>query len=149
TTGRLGFRYNGPTRRANKIMESQPFREGESVVAQHHESEPRGPKPVSFPTAHRTYVLGELFAEGDMADLYHCRYSDDGFPCDAICKIARDPADNDLLANEARQLKHLWSGAPAPSFHCFLPQLIESFPAAQEMGPPRWANVLNMPEGYY
>ncbi|AEV87594.1 hypothetical protein ACWT_6582 [Actinoplanes sp. SE50] len=59
-----------------------------------------------------------LFAEGDIAELF-----EDG---DLLLKIARDPADNDLMAAEANALRRLNTHG-RPGFRAYAPRLTRSF----------------------
>jgi hypothetical protein len=83
---------------------------------------------------------------GSICSIYRCRRTPAGGGGDAegICKIARDPRTNDLVANEAAILRRLHGARDAARFAPFLPalaataQVADADPAA----PPRRANVL-------
>lgn len=81
-----------------------------------------------------------LFARGDIANLYRHRHG--------RIKIARDPADNDLIRRESAALTHLAS-ATEPRLRAYFPKLIE----AQRQRDPatgvqRHANVLAALTGF-
>lgn len=87
---------------------------------------------ITVTTRHGTYVLeGQPFVEGDLALLYHGRTErGDHAGRDVVAKVARDEADNDLLRNEARLLRELWTTDPAekpPAQLKHLPELLDEF----------------------
>lgn len=78
-------------------------------------------------------------AKGSISDLYLVSGKATG-----ILRIAREELDNDLLANEARNLK-LLNGAKEPEsepFKRFMPSILDTFEASG-----RRANVLSNPDG--
>lgn len=95
-----------------------------------------------FSTREHSYQLGALVAAGDIANLYAV----DGDA--ALLKLPRRPADNDLLAAEARALSTLAADGD-PKYRAYAPRLIESFthedPAT---GARRTANVLARQRGF-
>jgi serine/threonine protein kinase len=84
-------------------------------------------------TRRGSYRLGALVAAGDIADLYAIEDSD------ALLKLPRQPADNDLMAAEADALRKLGSD---PKFRAYIPRLIDSFGHEDERGARRTANVI-------
>jgi hypothetical protein len=64
------------------------------------------------------YTLGEPI-RGSVANLYPAQ--------DNLVKIVRSPRNSDLLESEAKVLKLLEKGDPAPNFKHFYPHLIETF----------------------
>ena len=82
---------------------------------------------VVISTRRRTYTVGEPFAAGDLANLYACTIDDGQGHTNGILKIAREPLDNDLLANEARTLRHLASDADGTPIPAYIPKILETF----------------------
>ena len=83
------------------------------------------------------YSLRELLAEGDVAMVYRASYEDEKGVAHKVCvKIAKNTADNELIANEQKILAKLK--------HVSLPQLIEEF----ELPDGRAATALSFAEGY-
>ncbi|GLY06025.1 MULTISPECIES: hypothetical protein [Actinoplanes] len=97
----------------------------------------RAPDPV-IATRHGTYHLGRLFATGDVAELHASG--------DALLKIPRDPADNDLMEAEADALRRLWNTGD-PRFRPYVPRLIESFVHEDGQRRRRIVNVLERRRG--
>jgi serine/threonine protein kinase len=93
-------------------------------------------------TKRGSYRVGALVAAGDIANLYTV----DGDA--ALLKLPRLPADNDLIAAEARALSMLERDGD-PKYQSYAPRLIESFthedPAT---GVRRTANVLARQRGF-
>ncbi|GAA3395994.1 molecular chaperone DnaJ [Cryptosporangium minutisporangium] len=78
---------------------------------------------------------------GDLADLYGVR-SADGL---ALLKVARDPADNDLLATEAEALRRPIDG----QYRAYFPRLVETLRVEDpDTGEQRAANVLEFCDGF-
>lgn len=67
---------------------------------------------------------GSLIARGDIANLYRVRQG--------LLKLARDPADNDLMRREAAALTRL-QGSVDPRLRAYFPRLVE----AQRLQDPR------------
>lgn len=81
---------------------------------------------VVITTRQRTYTIGEPLAKGDIANLYHCAFAVDGRDVQGIFKVSRNPADKDLIENEADMLEHLAGGADYPQFAPYFPHLVEN-----------------------
>lgn len=73
-------------------------------------------------TRRHNYTLGDRFATGDLANLYHVEYDGNG----GLLKLPRQPADNDLLDREATALATL-NRAGDPRHRAYAPHLVESF----------------------
>jgi hypothetical protein len=100
-----------------------------------------GPGTVTIRTRRRTYTVGAPFAMGMIANLYTATVSDGRRSIDAVLKVAREPADNDLLANEASALRQLTiptAGRPIPAY---IPRLLESFAFRDAVGQEHQANA--------
>lgn len=103
--------------------------------------------PFTLHTSTATYTVERLLTRGDICALY-AGHAAGGGP--RLLKIPSQPEDNDLLANEARILKHLQASADYAELRYFVAQLVESF-AYQEKcsGITRQINVLEHIDGLY
>lgn len=115
--------------------------------AAHTTSEP----PVLVRNRKREYLVqGTSFAQGDLCNLYKCTCALDGKETDAIFKVARNPADNDLVSNEGHVLKQLASSKEYDRFHAYIPRLVDSFDYRDSTSPQaRRVNVLALEKGPY
>ncbi|GGN61386.1 hypothetical protein GCM10010112_18510 [Actinoplanes lobatus] len=86
----------------------------------------------------RAYRMGEVFAHGDLAELYA-----DG---QAVIKIPRHPGDSDLMEVEAATLQRLWRDGD-PRFRPYAARLVESFVYEDERRCRRRVNVLERQDG--
>jgi hypothetical protein len=85
-------------------------------------------------TRRAEYRLGPVTYRGDLANLYRTGT--------AMVKVARDPAGNGLLANEAQALRTL-AGRGDPRYLPYVPRLVESFRHREEgTGVERRVNVV-------
>lgn len=64
-------------------------------------------------------------------------------------KLARRPADRDLLQNEASVLKRLHGPDTDPEYQGFVPELLDAFAYAEARKPTRQATVTAYLEGFY
>jgi serine/threonine protein kinase len=111
---------------------------------------PAGDRRAVLRTRKRDYFVTGLLAQGDLCNLYRCTYDLDGKPVAAILKIARDPADNDLVANETRVLRHLSASPSFDTYRPYIPALVEAFRYQHNTGAMfRQANVLRFVDGLY
>jgi hypothetical protein len=96
----------------------------------------------------RAYLVTELIGRDDLCLLYRCRGGADGAGAPAILQIVRDPADNDLVANEARALRRLASSPLYAAYRAYVPGLVDAFryPGVAD-GVERRANVLTYVDG--
>jgi len=103
-------------------------------------------EPQTIKTPKRTYTVTDLIAQGDLADLYHCSYVEDGQESHAVFKIAQSAADNDVLENEQKVLLGMYPLAQKPELlYRFLPKPFESFLLKGERGVGnRRVNVLQL-----
>jgi hypothetical protein len=97
---------------------------------------------VLVQTRTREYTITDVLAKGDKATLYHAAFTVDGQARRGIFKIARDPADNDLLQNEADTLRTLAHADSDGKWGAFFPTLIESVNYAESGRAGRRANIL-------
>lgn len=109
------------------------------------------PAPVLVRHRKHTYLVQATpFAQGDLCNLYHCARTFDGKETAAIFKVARQPADNDLVVQEASVLRQLAANQEYKQFHAYVPQLVDSFDYRDPLSPvSRSVNVLAYEEGPY
>jgi hypothetical protein len=74
----------------------------------------------------RDYMVGDLVARGDVANLYRCTFDLDGSVQHGLFKVARDPADSDLLDNEAAALRRLAQDTAYGGYAPYVPSLVET-----------------------
>lgn len=82
------------------------------------------------------WVIENTFCAGDIADLYLVRSGVES----GVLKIARDKADNDLMAAECAALKALGKGTEYPRYLC---KVLDSFEASG-----RRTTVMSYADGY-
>ncbi len=92
----------------------------------------------------KEYSVGNLFAHGDVTDLYRATIVRDGDP--AIFKVAREPTVNDLLINESRILRLIIG--KEERIDPYLPGLVDSFIVHSAEGDLQ-ANVFLSNDGWY
>lgn len=103
---------------------------------------------VSISTKTRTYTTSERLAEGDLSSLILVRFTEDDDETTGILKIARDPANEDLLAAEAATLRVLGANLD-PIYNAFIPELLDTLRYRDAMsGETRAANVLRDLPGF-
>lgn len=101
-------------------------------------------RDAAITTRRRTYHLGAKRAGGDLADLYDASYGGRR----AVVKLARDPADGDLLEREAVALRQLPKDGDG-RFLPYVPRLVESFQHKDAgTGTVRRANVMAALDGF-
>lgn len=89
-------------------------------------TKPKGANQIILTTKKRSYVLGDLKYQGDVANLYGGVFDDEGTPAQVLLKMPRDPNDNDLLVAEAQALKVIRDDVD-DKWAAFFPYLVESF----------------------
>ena len=82
------------------------------------------------------------FASGDICDLYRAVAT--GSHEHLVFKIAKVVADNDLVQNEARVIKHIRNNKDFERLLMYVPELFDSF---KERG--KQVNILKLLEGFY
>lgn len=101
--------------------------------------------PITIRSPKHTYTMHTAMTVGDVCDVFVARRHKDDLP--VVLKIARDPANNDLVHNEFKALSRLWS-APKDDLKIFgpyLPKIFETFKLQDN----RQINVLDLKEGFY
>jgi serine/threonine protein kinase len=76
-------------------------------------------------TKKREYFIDSIIAQGDLSTVYAGRTNGDSDIGRVAVKVVDDPADNDLMLNEIRALKHFQSQPANQSKH--LPVLLDQF----------------------
>jgi hypothetical protein len=92
--------------------------------------------PVTVTTRRASYRVGPVTARDDVAD-HHRAWTDDA---DVTVKLARRPADNDLIRREAAALRKI-ARAVDDKHRAYFPVLRESFVYREEGGADRVATV--------
>lgn len=104
---------------------------------------------ITMATRKRAYVVGERFANGDIAGIYRAEYREDDETKSAAVKMPRSPVNNDLIENEARVLQHLADTAD-PLGLPYFSQLLDTFRYRDAAsGTDRQVNVLTLLDGWY
>jgi serine/threonine protein kinase len=104
----------------------------------------RGGPGTVLTTRRGRYTVGAQVAAGDLANLYELRH-DRG---EALLKVPRGVADNDLMAREAAALTTL-DRRGDPKFHAYVPRLVESFVQEEpSTGARRTANIVEHCRGF-
>jgi len=113
------------------------------------------PKPIIITTKTATIEVGNALPAGEVADSFEVRITEAGKPTtDGIMKVARYAADNDLIENEARTLKHLLkASSPADekllsTFRPYFPSFLTSLRIDDGSGIQRAANLFRASPGY-
>jgi serine/threonine protein kinase len=90
-------------------------------------------KPIKLATKKAVYTITSVLAQGDFCTIYDAT-SDVEIGMSAstpsvIIKVVRSPANNDLLANEAKQLTYMKNDSPmkAKPVMKHVPQIVDSF----------------------
>ncbi len=98
--------------------------------------------PMEMLVAGTRYRMLDRIAVGSVCTLYRCQFASGGAEVEGIAKVARDPAANELVLNEASILRRLQlSSVTRP----FVPSLVVSFGVGGEDSV-RQANVLRYHE---
>lgn len=105
---------------------------------------------VTIRTRRCTHEVMRAAGKGDLCDLYQTRTAVAAGGTQAtLLKVARRPADKDLLQNEAVALKRLRGPDADPKWTPFVPELADSFVYHEAHKPRRQANVIVCLEGFY
>lgn len=82
---------------------------------------------VTISSRTRTYSVGELFATGSMSDVFRCSFVEGGGrKQDCLLKIARSPADSDLMRRETEAIKQILGQTKTPSLRSYFPEVLDS-----------------------
>ena len=106
--------------------------------------------PVSVTVGKRVYTVGIPLFTGDLATIYACSWADD--PNDrrqAVFKLARSAADNDLMEAEQKALATIWpKGSDSTGDRRLITEPYDSFMLKGTKGARR-VNVLKRHDAYY
>jgi hypothetical protein len=106
--------------------------------------------PFMIRTSTRQYSIEHLLARGDLCMLYTGSFTLADGQTRGLLKIPMKPGNNDLIANEARILSHLWACEGYEKLRHFVPQLVDNFAyLEQETGVVRNINVFTYTDGLY
>jgi serine/threonine protein kinase len=85
-------------------------------------------KPIKLATKKATYTITSVLAKGDFCTIYDAT-SDIKDVGNVVVKVVRSPANNDLLANEAKQLNFMKNDSPmkAKPVMKHIPQIVDNF----------------------
>lgn len=106
--------------------------------------------PQVIQTLKRKFIVTDLLAAGDMADVYRCAYTEDGIEHHAAFKIARSAGDNDLLDVEQKTLSAMYPAAQVEEkFYRYFPKPLDSFLLRDtDLKTNRRVNVMQLADGY-
>ena len=99
-------------------------------------------------TRHAKHVVTKPLAPGDLSQTYLGRTTTT-IEQDSFVKVARQPADRDLLQAEATVLRKLHGPGTDPRWAVFTPTLLDSFTYVERGKPARVANVFPLLDGFY
>jgi serine/threonine protein kinase len=106
--------------------------------------------PFTIQTATGQYTLERLLIRGDLCNLYVGTTIGVAGKKQILLKVPIHPQDNDLVANEARILRHLHAGKNAQAAHHFVSQLVDAFSYEEHAtGILRRLTVLSYVEGLF
>lgn len=109
-----------------------------------------GQLPVTvIRTKHYEHAIGPAVKRGDIAELFKVSSTRNGTSVPSILKLARSPADSDLIEAESRALKRLSAADGDERFYPFFPKLVDSFIYRASKGRNRRGNVLERLDGWY
>jgi hypothetical protein len=127
---------------------------GKRNVLPKNAPEPGEHPPTIVDTKKRKYLVEQVVAHGDVADLYNCSFTEKTGEQHAIFKLTRAAGDSDLLENEQRVLTLLFkdsqkviekaaAAGKKSTFYHYLPRLLDSFLLKTPGGANRRVNVLS------
>ncbi|MDQ2887142.1 MAG: molecular chaperone DnaJ [Chloroflexota bacterium] len=106
--------------------------------------------PFTMCTRKSLYTIERLIAYGDLCAVYAGSTTLADGQRSVLLKIPLKPENNDLVANEARILKHLRTSKEYEKLHHFVAQLVDTFSYQEEAsGMVRQVNVLAYTEGLF
>jgi hypothetical protein len=107
-----------------------------------------GPSVIKTPK--REYVVSDLVATGDLADVYKASFTEDSKTFEVMFKVSQSPADNDLLENESRVLTAMYpKDQVEEKFYRYLPKLYDTFALRSPSRTARRVNILQRAPGYF
>lgn len=139
-----------------KLTEWKSVAEAKIASGSYGDEKPHVPAPPAvkavaqvIQTPKRKYVVSDLIAEGDLADVYFCSYVEGAAEHKAAFKIAQSAGDNDLLENEARVLGAMYPKKQAEErFYRYLSKPLDSFLLRAGREAARRVSVMQLAEGF-
>jgi serine/threonine protein kinase len=117
-----------------------------------HVAAPPPPDPVGpqiIKMGKRTYVVQDLIASGDLADIYSCTFSEKATDVKCAFKVVQSAGDNDLIENESKVLRAMYPEKQVEEkFYRYLPKLYDTFMLKTPGTANRRVNVLQHADGY-
>ncbi|HEY3312230.1 MAG TPA: hypothetical protein VGK00_11380 [Anaerolineales bacterium] len=92
------------------------------------------PAEMILQTRNRTYRIEDAPSRDGIFNTYACHYDEHGKQWSAVCKIVRDPHQNEFAQNEIRALGRLGAAPDGKKFEAYFPQLVEAFIYEDENG---------------
>jgi hypothetical protein len=92
----------------------------------------------------RAYEIGALIGSDEVCQHYACHFDLNGAFQSGTFKIARTPADNDLVRVEAEVLRHLRADKRLARLFPFVPEVFDSFLYADRRSAPRRVNIVGL-----
>jgi serine/threonine protein kinase len=85
-------------------------------------------KPIKLSTKKAVYTITDVLAAGDFCQVYDATSDVKDAP-NVVVKVVRSAANNDLLANEAKQLNYMRTASPMKTKPVMkhIPQIVDSF----------------------
>lgn len=109
-----------------------------------------GKKPaLVVKTKRYEHEVTDLLRRGDICNFYAATSKNGSGAVATLFKVARQPADNDLVDAEAISLRRLTGPDTDAEFVPFLPKLVESLTQRDSSARHRRANVLERADGWY
>jgi hypothetical protein len=132
------------TTRANQLVKCDAC-QTTVLVRDWQTSETRDRVVVETPT--RIYTLGRLFTKDDLCNIYRCTFKRDDKEWEGLFRLAHDPADNDLVQNEAQTLYYFQQCPDYDEFQPLVPSILESFVYQDAaISKPRQVNIASLDE---
>lgn len=97
---------------------------------------------IHISTRKRAYELGALIGSDEVCQHYACHFNLNGALQSGTFKIARTPADNDLVRVEVEVLRHLRADKSFVRLFPFVPEVLDSFLYDDGRTAPRQANIV-------
>ena len=96
----------------------------------------------------RVYEVGASIGADEVCQRYACHFDLNGVARSGVLKIARTPADNDLIQVEARVLRQLRTDKNFERLFPFVPEVLDSFLYDDRRTASRQANIISrLPNG--
>ncbi len=107
------------------------------------------PVTIRVSTRKRAYEVGAVINSDEVCQHHACNFDLDCEAQSGIFKIARTPADNDLVQVEAKVLRHLRADNSFSRLFPFVPEVFDSFLYDDRLSAPRQANIVGRQPNVY